>query len=203
MSYLDIKKASLEDILALMIQEKPDSYVIKELLNKMKDSRGIGEITLEELQGIRGIGKKKAFTLIAAVELAKRMLTVNQEKKVAIRCPLDAANLMEDMKFLDREHFRAIHLNTKKLVICVDTVSIGTLNSSLVHPRELFKTAIKRSTAAILLVHNHPSGDPSPSREDIDITDRIADAGKILGIEVLDHIIIGNSFLSLKEQGLM
>jgi DNA repair protein RadC len=122
-----------------------------------------------------------------------------------IRSPEDAAGLvMEEMRHLDREHFRAILMNTKNQVITVDNVSVGTLNSSTVHPRELFRNAIKRSAAALILLHNHPSGDPAPSREDIDITGRLVQAGKIVGIEVLDHVIIGdNKFTSLKAEGLI
>ncbi|OPX92134.1 MAG: hypothetical protein A4E52_00136 [Pelotomaculum sp. PtaB.Bin013] len=111
---------------------------------------------------------------------------------------------MAEMRFLDREHFRVMLLNTKNQVLRIETVSIGTLSSSQVHPRELFKFAVKNSAAAIILVHNHPSGEPTPSREDIDITGRLADAGKIMGIEVLDHIIIGDGkFVSFKEKGLL
>jgi len=111
---------------------------------------------------------------------------------------------MEEMRHFDREHFRAILLNTKNQVIGTDKVSVGTLNSSAVHPRELFRNAIKRGAASVILVHNHPSGDPAPSREDMDITRRVKEVGNIIGIEVLDHIIIGdNKFTSLKANGLV
>jgi DNA repair protein RadC len=111
---------------------------------------------------------------------------------------------MEEMRFLEKEHFKVILLNIKNHVISVEDISIGSLNSSIVHPREVFKPAIKRSSASIILAHNHPSGDPTPSREDIDITRRLCEAGKILGIEVIDHVIIGNgSFVSLKEKGVI
>lgn len=105
---------------------------------------------------------------------------------------------------MEKEHFKAILLNTKNHVISIEDISIGSLNSSIVHPREVFKPAIKRSSASVILVHNHPSGDPTPSREDIEVTSRLVNAGNVLGIAVLDHVIIGNnSILSLKEQGLM
>jgi DNA repair protein RadC len=111
---------------------------------------------------------------------------------------------MEEMCYLDREHFRVILLNTKNRVLGVETVSIGSLNSSLVHPREVFKSAVQRSAAGVILVHNHPSGDPTPSSEDIEITRRLSDAGRVIGIEVLDHIIIGDHlFVSFKEKGLI
>jgi DNA repair protein RadC len=108
------------------------------------------------------------------------------------------------MRSLDREQFRALLLNTKHQLIGREVISIGTLNSSMVHPRELFKNAIKRSAAAMILVHNHPSGDPAPSQEDIGITKRLLEAGGIIGIEILDHLIVGdNRFVSLKAKGLM
>jgi len=111
---------------------------------------------------------------------------------------------MEEMRNLDREHFRALLLNVKNQVIGREIISIGTLNSSAVHPRELFRNAIKRSAAALILAHNHPSGDPAPSREDIEVTRRLLEAGHIIGIEILDHLIIGdNKFTSFKAKGLM
>jgi DNA repair protein RadC len=111
---------------------------------------------------------------------------------------------LSDMQFLDREHFKSITLNTKNIVLAIDTVSIGNLNSSPVHPRELFKLPIKRSGAAVIVSHNHPSGDPTPSKEDIEVTKRLAEAGKLLGIDIYDHIIIGSQkYVSLKEQGII
>jgi DNA repair protein RadC len=111
---------------------------------------------------------------------------------------------MEEMRRLDREHFRALLLNTKNEVIAREIVSIGTLNSSTVHPRELFKNAIRRNAAAVILLHNHPSGDPTPSQEDLDVTRRLWEAGRIIGIEVLDHLIIGdNKYVSFKAEGLI
>jgi DNA repair protein RadC len=111
---------------------------------------------------------------------------------------------MEEMRFLDREHFRVMHLNTKKMVLGIREVSIGSLNSSLVHPRECFKEAIKRNSHSLILLHNHPSGDPTPSKEDLEITNRLIECGRILGILVLDHIIIGDgSYISLREKGII
>jgi DNA repair protein RadC len=111
---------------------------------------------------------------------------------------------MEEMCYLDREQFRVLLLNTKNQVLAVETVSVGTLNSSLVHPREVFKQAVVKSAAAVILVHNHPSGDPGPSSEDLEITRRLHDAGKLIGIEVLDHIIIGDHiYFSVKEKGII
>ncbi|NLZ54366.1 MAG: DNA repair protein RadC [Thermoanaerobacteraceae bacterium] len=161
--------------------------------------------TVEELSKIKGIGVAKAVQIKAAVELGRRISTYSGRKQIVITSPLDVKDLlMEEMRFLEKEHFKTILLNTKNHVISIEDISVGSLNSSIVHPREVFKPAIKRSSASVILVHNHPSGDPTPSKEDIEVTSRLINAGNILGINVLDHIIIGNnSILSLKEQGLM
>ncbi|WP_213973855.1 RadC family protein [Tepidanaerobacter acetatoxydans] len=161
--------------------------------------------SVEELSKIKGIGIAKAVQIKAAVELGRRIASYNQRKQVIIKSPLDVKDLlMEEMRFLEKEYFKTILLNVKNHVISVEDISIGSLNSSIVHPREVFKPAIRRSSASILLVHNHPSGDPTPSREDIEVTERLVEAGKILGINVLDHIIIGSdSIISLKEKNLM
>jgi len=161
--------------------------------------------TVEELSNIKGIGVAKAVQIKAAVELGKRISSYNKRHQVTITSPLDVKELlMEEMRFLEKEYFKAVLLNTKNHVISIEEISVGSLNSSIVHPREVFKPAIKRSSASIILVHNHPSGDPTPSKEDIEVTSRLVNAGNILGISVLDHIIIGNnSIVSLKEQGLM
>ena len=161
--------------------------------------------SVEDLCQIEGIGPAKAAQLKAACELARRLARASCGERPAIRGPSDAARLvMEEMRHLDREHFRVLLLNTKRRVIAIRDVSVGGLDSSLVHPRELFKECIRRSSAAVILVHNHPSGDPQPSQDDIRVTRRLCEAGKLLGIEVLDHIIIGdNKFVSLKEMGFL
>jgi DNA repair protein RadC len=122
-----------------------------------------------------------------------------------IQAPEDVANLvMNEMKYLEREHFRAIFLNTKNYVIGIDTISIGFLDSSLIHPREIFRNAIRHCAADIILLHNHPSGNPTPSKEDIEVTARLVESGNLLGIQILDHIIIGDGkFVSLKSKGLI
>ncbi|MFZ3076424.1 MAG: DNA repair protein RadC, partial [Psychrobacter glacincola] len=141
----------------------------------------------------------------AALELGKRVSAMAPEIRPVIRSPKDISILlMEEMRHLDREQFRTVLLNTKNQVLETEVVSVGSLNSSIVHPREVFKNPIKKSAAALILVHNHPSGDPTPSREDIEVTKRLTEAGKILGIDILDHIIIGdNRYSSLKEKDLI
>jgi DNA repair protein RadC len=137
--------------------------------------------------------------------LGKRLLNERRHEKQAIRSPKDGADyVMEDLRHLSQEHFVALYLNTKNQVIHQQTVFIGSLNASIVHPREVFKEALKRSAASLVCFHNHPSGDPTPSREDIEVTKRLVDCGIMLGIEVLDHIIIGDKkYVSLKEKGLV
>jgi len=172
---------------------------------RFKSLRLLVDATVEELSEVKGVGPAKASQVKAALELARRLSQFSDLPRPVIKSPDDAASLvMEEMRHLDREHFRALLLNTRNQVIGTDKVSVGTLNSSTVHPRELFRSAIKRSAASVILVHNHPSGDPTPSKEDLDITERLREAGKIIGIEVLDHIIIGdNRFTSFKAKGLI
>ncbi|HWP97185.1 MAG TPA: DNA repair protein RadC [Syntrophomonadaceae bacterium] len=166
--------------------------------------RNIQDASLEELAKQRGIGPAKAASIKAAVELGKRIALDMREKK-PIKSPEDVQNIVrEQMRYLDREHFRVLYLDRKGGLICMEDVSIGGLHSSLVHPREVFKTAVKRSAASLILVHNHPSGDPAPSQEDIEVTQRLAEAGHLMGIEVLDHVIIGEKdYTSLKSRGVI
>lgn len=176
-----------------------------QLLSRFNGLKGLLAASVEELSGIKGIGQAKAAQIKAAIEIGRRVAITAAPDKPVIKSPGDVgALMMEKMRHYDREFFVVLNLNTKNQVIAEDTVSIGSLNASLVHPRELFKNAIKRSAAALILVHNHPSGDPSPSREDIDVTRRLAEAGKLLGIEILDHVVIGDlKYVSLKEKGII
>jgi len=172
------------------------------------DNEGIGflsKASLEELTAIKGVGKCKAAQILSAVELGKRISVSIEKDKLKISSPMDVANLMiEEMKYFKKEYFKIIMLDTKNQVISIEDISMGSLNASIVHPREVFIGAIKRSSASIILVHNHPSGDPTPSKEDINITKRLSEAGDILGIKILDHLIVAESkYVSLKEKGLI
>lgn len=197
------------EILAILLQTGTRETTALDLASlimfRFKSLRQLLGATIEELREIKGVGPAKACQVKAALELARRTAKYSDQPRPVIKTPDDAAILvMEEMKHFDREHFRAILLNTKNQVIGTDKVSVGTLNSSVVHPRELFRNAIKRGAASVILLHNHPSGDPTPSREDKDITRRVMEAGNIIGIAVLDHIIIGdNKFISLKAHGLI
>lgn len=176
----------------------------KQLMIKYKTLRRLREASLEELMAEHGIGTAKAVSIKAAIELGRR-LTLCQEAKPVITSPEDVKMLvMEEMRYLDREHFKVIYLDRKGGIIVAEDISVGGLHSSMAHPREVFKNAVKRSAASVILVHNHPSGDPSPSSEDVETTRRLAEAGQIVGIEVLDHVIIGdNKYCSMKSKGLI
>lgn len=175
------------------------------ILQQSGSLRHLVDMSVEQLTGIKGVGTAKALQIKAGIELGRRLARTTPEEKVTIRSPGDAAGyMMEDLRYLAKEHFICLFLNTKNHVIGQETLSMGSLNASIVHPREVFRAAIKRGSASIICAHNHPSGDPAPSQEDIEITRRLSDAGDIVGIDVLDHIIIGDgTFVSLKEKGLM
>lgn len=178
------------------------------LLNDLYKEGGLGvllDITVEELSRFRGMGMAKACKLIAAAELARRISSTASHQRKTIRSPEDAVSVvMQGMRHLKKEHFKVMLLNVKNHLMSVEDISIGSLSASVVHPREIFKHPIKKSASAVILVHNHPSGDPTPSQEDINITRRIHEAGKILGIDVLDHIIVGDGeFTSLREMGII
>ena len=172
------------------------------------DNRGIAllsDVSLEELIELKGIGLSKACQVLAAIEIGKRLNKVGPYDKVRITNPSIVADiLMDEMRYLNKEYFKIAILDTKNQILSIENISVGTLNASIVHPRDVFKVAIKRNANSIILIHNHPSGDTKPSGEDISITNRLIDAGNLLGIRVLDHIIIGdNTFISFKEKKLI
>ncbi|HWL11392.1 MAG TPA: DNA repair protein RadC, partial [Ureibacillus sp.] len=147
----------------------------------------------------------KAVQLLAAIELGRRLALKQVDSRFTIRSPQDAATyLMPEMSSLQQEHFVALFLNVKNQVLHKQTIFIGSLNSSIVHPREIYREAVKRSAASIICAHNHPSGNATPSPEDIEVTKRLQEAGYIIGIELIDHVIIGDhQYISLKEKGYM
>ncbi|NTW06170.1 MAG: DNA repair protein RadC [Peptococcaceae bacterium] len=197
------------ELLAIILRtgssDKSAMVLSTEVISHFSGLKNLVQAEVEELSMIKGMGPAKSSQLKAALEIGIRLAGKSEDPQPAINRPQDAAAMvMEEMRHLDREHFCALLLNTKNKVLAKKTISIGTLNASVVHPRELFKTAIKKSASSIILIHNHPSGDPTPSREDIEVTQRLKNAGAIVGIEVLDHIIIGdNNFVSFKDKGML
>ena len=195
-----------KDLLGLLINESVESRTVKELMDKFDDIHDlILRASEEELSAVYGFGPKRIGQIYSLRELFRRIYEVPKEKPYKISCPADVYNLMApNMKFEQVEHFKIIILDTKNNVRGIEHISTGSLNSSIVHPRETFKPAIKKSASSIILLHNHPSGEAEPSHEDIVLTNRLDECGKILGIKVLDHIIIGDScFYSFKEEGLI
>ncbi|WP_442636719.1 RadC family protein [Rossellomorea marisflavi] len=198
---------SHQEIIAILLRTGTKSESVLQVSNRLLTSfEGLNllkDASLEEITSINGIGLAKAVQLMAAVELGRRISNLGFDDRYSIRSPEDGANyVMNDMRFLSQEHFVCLYLNTKNQVLHKQTIFIGSLNASIVHPREVFKEAFRRSAASIICVHNHPSGDPTPSREDIEVTKRLVECGRIIGIDVLDHLIIGEKkFISLKEKG--
>lgn len=193
-------------ILSTGTKDKTAIDLASGILNMSNEGlRSLRDCTIEELRQIKGVGLAKASQIIAAVELGKRIALTTKVNNYKIKSPDDVSNLlMEEMRYLNKEVFNILLLNTKHDLIAIENISIGSLNSSIVHPREVFNRAIKRSSSAIILAHNHPSGDPKPSGEDINITKRLIEAGNIIGINVLDHLIIGDGiYFSMKEQNLI
>lgn len=165
---------------------------------------GLSRASFAELCAERGLGEAKAAQLKAALELGRRLLSSQPEERVVVRSPQDVANiLLAEMSFLDQEQLRVVLLNTKNQIVAIPEVYKGSVNTSLIRVAEIFREAIRGNCPAIIVVHNHPSGDPTPSEEDVRVTEQIVEAGKTLDIEVLDHLVIGQQrYVSLKERGL-
>lgn len=196
-----IDKTTFQSLLTTTLREKEDSYIVSELFNRYPSIQELLDVTEEELIAIKGIGKVKAKQIVSALRLA-RLNPICAEDRFIIRSPEDAYNYLSDMQYLQREEFVVLGLNTKNEIMFKKTVFTGSLNASIVHPRETFKELIRRSCASAIVAHNHPSGSPSPSQEDIHVTRRLAETGKVVGIDVLDHLIIGaGKYVSLKEKG--
>jgi DNA repair protein RadC len=165
---------------------------------------GLARASAVELEGEKGVGPAKVTQIKAALELGRRLQVESPEERPQIRAPADAANLvMSEMSLLEQEELRVMLLDTKNRVLATPTIYKGSLNTSLIRVGELFREAIRANGASLIVLHNHPSGDPTPSPEDVGVTKQIVAAGKLLDVEVLDHLIIGSQrFVSLKERGL-
>lgn len=165
---------------------------------------GLARASFGELCSQHGMGEAKAAQVKAALELGRRLLSAQPEERATVRSPQDVANLLlAEMRLLEQEHLRVVLLNTKNQVLAMPEVYKGSVNTAQVRVSELLREAIREGCPALIVVHNHPSGDPTPSRDDIDLTSQLIEAGKLLDIDVLDHIVIGGqSFVSLRERGL-
>lgn len=197
------------ELLAIILRVGTAEYsaigLAEHMLSRYGGLRGIATAGIEDLSEIKGLGTAKATQIQAMVELGKRLAASVGNIRPTIRSPQDAADLlMPELRDLPQERFKALFLTMKNEVLKVRTITIGSLDASLITPRELFREAISNNSASVVVAHNHPSGDPSPSREDITVTKRLCEAGQMVGIEVLDHLIIGDGrWVSLKERGLM
>lgn len=203
------KNLSNAELIALIIRtgnkKRTAIELSQDILNYFGGLKALVNLSVEEIKEIKGIGLAKGAEIKAVIELSKRLSTSKETNKVIIKNPRDIANLlMPELRYKKQEIFKLILLDIKNQVISTPLISKGGLSSSIVHPREVFREAIRRSSAAIILVHNHPSGIPDPSKDDIEVTKKLIEAGKIIGIDVLDHIVIGDgTFISMKEKGII
>lgn len=174
------------------------------LLSQHQGLAGLARVSFAELCQERGLGEAKAAQLKAALELGRRLSSSQPEARAVVRSPADVANLLSaEMGLLEQEHLRVVLLNTRNEVLGIPEVYKGSVNTSLVRVGEIFREAVRRNCPAVVVVHNHPSGDPTPSADDLSMTRQMVEAGRLLDIEVLDHLIIGHGrYVSLKEQGL-
>ncbi len=194
------------ELLALVINTGAPGETALDLARRLLATVGLKNLIncpVEEISALHGIGPAKAARIQAALELGRR-LGQNSQPRPVVRGPKDAADqVMGSMRHLEQENFRILVLNTKNQVMACELISVGGLNFASLTPRDVFKGPLRRGAASIILCHNHPSGDPTPSNEDVEITRRIQEAGRLLGIEVLDHLVIGeNCYVSLRERGL-
>jgi DNA repair protein RadC len=199
---------STAELIAILIRVgvKGESAVRlgERLLTQFKGLRGLARASIQELCQVHGLGPAKAVQLKAGLELGRRLLLTAPEDRPTITSPADVANqLMLDLALEDQEHLWVVLLDSRNRVMEVDKVYKGSLHTTVVRTGELLRNAVRHNAAAIILVHNHPSGDPSPSPQDVRLTEQVVQAGKLMDIDVLDHIIIGGQrYVSLKERGL-
>lgn len=195
------------ELLAILLRVGCEGKNVLDIARRILSEYPLQTLTktpLEKMRAVKGIGPAKACTIKAAFELSKRAFAIDQDTLPTIKKSKDVADEVVDIRRLKREHFVVLYLNARNQLIHKEIVSVGTLNANIVHPREVFQPAVMHSAASIILVHNHPSGDTSPSNDDVQLTKRMVKAGEMMGIEVLDHVIVSErSFLSLKEKSLL
>jgi len=197
------KEELLAIILRTGIKGKNVLQLAQDIFSKYGDKKLI-DVAFEELRNIHGVGPTKAAQVMASIELGKRLYKEKVEKEVFINSSEDVLKEVEHIRENKKENFIALYLDARNRLIYKETVSIGTLNANLIHPREVFEPAVRYLAAQIIVAHNHPSGDPEPSTEDLAIIKRLAESGKILGIEITDHIIVAkNGFISFKAKRLL
>ncbi|MCD6500505.1 DNA repair protein RadC [bacterium] len=196
-----------EELLAILLRtgtkEKNVLNLARQILRKFSKKKFL-KLKYQDLIKIKGVNSAKATTILAAIELTKRILGVGEETLPKIESVKDVIAQFSYLREKQREHLAAIYLNARNEVIFKKHLFVGTLDSNICHPREIFKYALEKNAASVILVHNHPSGDPEPSQADLEITKRIVEAGKIMGVDVLDHVIITkNKIFSFKEKKLI
>jgi len=202
-----VKALKKDELLAILLRTglkgKNALEIANDILIKYGDKKLL-DASYEELRNMRGVGPTKATQILAAIELGSRLFKEKSEREIFINSLDDAIKELSHIKENKKENFVVLYLDARNKLIYKETVSIGSLNANLVHPREVFEPAVRHLAAQIVLAHNHPSGDPEPSEDDLEITKRLTESGKILGIEVVDHIIITKTgFISFKEKKLL
>ncbi len=204
------KNLSDAELMAVLLRTGTKGENVLELCRRILAAGGgsldaLHGFTRERFQKIRGVGRVKSIQLICLVELSRRLAKETAGRGLNFSSPASVARYyMEDMRHLGQEHMKLLMLNTKSALLGEKDVYKGTVNASLVNPREIFVEALRTEAVSIILLHNHPSGDPAPSRADVATTERIRQAGELIGIELLDHIIIGNNcYISFREEGLL
>ena len=201
----DVGACNLVELLAAVVGGPRQIEIAHDLLGRLRDLDGLALASMEEMALSYGLGPVGAARLKAALELGRRALLAAPEDRLVIRSPADVAQiLMAEMSHLEQEHFRVLFLDTRNRVLDAETVYVGSLNASHIRVGEVYREAVRRNCAAIICAHNHPSGAADPSPEDVAVTRQIVEAGKLLDVECLDHLIIGKGqrFVSLRERGL-
>ncbi len=199
-----VSSLSDEELIAILLRTGTKDISVKALalnvLNKLENIKDLNNLTLNQLLNIKGMGEAKAMSLLAALELGKRVYLKQENNHQVIKNGLDVYHLFSYLTLEKQENLIVLLLDNKNKIITYKTIFIGTLNISIAHPRDIFKYAINNNAASLIVIHNHPSGDPNPSKQDLDLTKQIIKSGHIIGIDVIDHIIIGNNrYYTYKE----
>ena len=207
LAYAGASALSNAELLAIILRVGSGGENVLNLAQRLLNTHGLAGLarkSIAELSQEKGLGATKIVQVKAAFELGRRLMASAPDERPQIRTPADAANiLMSEMALLEQEQLRVMLLDTRNRVLAAPTVYVGSLNTTMIRVSEIFREAIRQNAAALIVAHNHPSGDPSPSPEDVAVTREIIEAGRLLDVEVLDHLIIGQQrFVSLKERGL-